>query len=106
MHPIREVYLDTPSGQSIQYMYKIDLKIRSDFIIKDVFVLSSEIDKQNLDIIIGMDIINLGDFSVSNYNGKTSFSFRIPSLANANYLQNNSYYSPSLIDFDKINKNK
>ena len=33
------------------------------------------------DILIGMDIINRGDFAVSNYNGKTTFSFRIPSVA-------------------------
>lgn len=32
------------------------------------------------DAIIGMDIINLGDFAVSNRNGATSFSFRIPSV--------------------------
>lgn len=32
------------------------------------------------DVIIGMDIINRGDFAVSNRNGATSFSFRIPSV--------------------------
>ena len=38
------------------------------------------------DIIIGMDIISKGDFAVSNLNGKTSFSFRIPSFGTANFL--------------------
>ena len=32
------------------------------------------------DVLIGMDIINLGDFAVSNHNGKTTFSFRMPSV--------------------------
>jgi len=32
------------------------------------------------DIFIGMDIINMGDFVVCNTDGKTSFSFAIPSL--------------------------
>ena len=32
------------------------------------------------DVIIGMDIINRGDFAVSNRNGATSFSFRVPSV--------------------------
>ena len=32
------------------------------------------------DVLIGMDIISNGDFSVSNYGGKTCFSFRIPSI--------------------------
>ena len=32
------------------------------------------------DVIIGMDIINRGDFAVSNRNDATSFSYRIPSI--------------------------
>ena len=28
------------------------------------------------DVLIGMDIIGLGDFAVSNYRGKTTFTFR------------------------------
>ena len=34
----------------------------------------------NFDMIIGMNIINMGDFSVSNTESKTSFSFIIPPL--------------------------
>lgn len=30
-------------------------------------------------MLIGMDIINKGDFAVSNYQNKTVFSFRMPS---------------------------
>lgn len=35
---------------------------------------------RSLDVIVGMDIINRGDFAVSNRNGATSFSFRVPSV--------------------------
>jgi len=31
------------------------------------------------DVLIGIDIITIGDLSICNYKGKTSFSFRIPS---------------------------
>jgi hypothetical protein len=34
---------------------------------------------KDADILIGMDIISAGDFVVTNYEGKTVFSFRIPS---------------------------
>ena len=34
----------------------------------------------NADILIGMDIINKGDFIICNTNNKTSFSFVVPSL--------------------------
>jgi hypothetical protein len=36
----------------------------------------------NFDLVIGMDIINMGDFSVCNTDAKTSFSFIIPPLSN------------------------
>jgi len=34
----------------------------------------------NVDIIIGMDIINMGDFVVCNAENKTTFSFVVPPL--------------------------
>lgn len=39
------------------------------------------------DILIGMDVINNGDFSITNFNKKTSFSFRIPSLCAIDFLK-------------------
>ena len=32
----------------------------------------------NADMLIGMDIIRMGDFAVCNADGKTSFSFAVP----------------------------
>lgn len=37
------------------------------------------------DILIGMDVITLGDFSVSNYKGNTVMTFRLPSLTTIDY---------------------
>jgi len=34
----------------------------------------------NVDVLIGMDIIGLGDFAVTNKDGKTVFSYRMPSM--------------------------
>ena len=38
------------------------------------------------DVLIGMDFMNGGDFSVTNYQGKTAFSFRMPSLHTVDYV--------------------
>lgn len=38
------------------------------------------------DVLIGMDIISHGDFAVSNYNGVTTFSFRVPSRTVTDYV--------------------
>jgi len=37
------------------------------------------------DVVIGMDIISQGDFAVSNYGGKTQFTFRTPSAGHIDF---------------------
>ena len=54
--------------------------------INDLMVIDSDIGKQNIDVLIGMDIICRGDFAVSNYNNKTAFTFRTPSEKKIDYV--------------------
>ena len=42
----------------------------------------------NKDALIGMDIITLGDFSITNKDGRTCMSFRVPSLHEIDYAKN------------------
>jgi hypothetical protein len=39
----------------------------------------------DVEILIGMDIISMGDFSVTHVGGKSCFSFRIPSIKSIDY---------------------
>jgi len=39
------------------------------------------------DVLIGMDIITIGDFAVTNYQGKTMFTFRYPSLETMDFAK-------------------
>ena len=39
------------------------------------------------DILIGMDIINMGDFSVTNCDGRTKFSYRTPAIEHIDYAE-------------------
>jgi predicted aspartyl protease len=38
------------------------------------------------DVLIGMDLITLGDFSITNVGHKTTFSFRVPSQKTVDYV--------------------
>ncbi len=38
------------------------------------------VDEDDCDLIIGMDIMTQGDLAITNFEGKTVFSFRIPAL--------------------------
>jgi hypothetical protein len=39
------------------------------------------------DILIGMDVIGSGDLAVSNHNGRTTFTFRVPSIETTDYVK-------------------
>ena len=56
-------------------------------------VIASEVDAltSGCDALIGMDIITLGDFSITNHKGVTCMSFRLPSSHEIDYVKNLTY---------------
>lgn len=50
-------------------------------------IRAGEVDTPAADIIIGMDIIRHGDFSISCKNGNTLFSFQFPSAREIDFVQ-------------------
>lgn len=48
-------------------------------------VIQFQYTDDDCDLIIGMDIITQGDFSITNFGGRTLFSFRIPSQDSVDY---------------------
>jgi predicted aspartyl protease len=67
-------------------------------------VFAAEAHPKNCDILIGMDIISRGDFAVSNYNGKTTFTFRSPSLGELDFCKHR-YIMPVRNESGKIGRN-
>lgn len=76
----------TPSGQSERKTYLIDLTLPNNVRINGVKAIDSEIGDQGLDVLIGMDIMSMGDFSVCNKN-ETIFTFRIPAVGKTDYVE-------------------
>lgn len=48
--------------------------------------------------LIGMNIISLGDFAITNFNGKTVMSFRVPSLQKIDFVRGLKETSPIVKD--------
>mgnify|MGYP001102302328 CR=1 FL=1 len=90
--PIGMVNVHTPSGIGTMNQYTINLILNNEIIFHNWVVMDSEIGKQGIDVLIGMDIISNGDFAISNYEGRTQFSFRIPSQEHIEYKRTNSTY--------------
>ena len=66
---------------SIVDVAKISIGLPNTVMVEEVNVMICNLN-QGFDMILGMDIILLGDFSISNANGKTLFSFAIPPFEN------------------------
>lgn len=79
LQPTGMVKVHTPSGIGTMKKYIVDLVLNREVVIKNLVAMDSEIGAQQIDVLIGMDVIQLGDFAVSNFQDKTQFTFRIPS---------------------------
>jgi len=49
-------------------------------------IMAMEFDSDEYDVVIGMDVICKGDFAITNKDGCTTFSFRIPSEMEIDFL--------------------
>ncbi|MDR0294113.1 MAG: retroviral-like aspartic protease family protein [Oscillospiraceae bacterium] len=78
----------TPSGSYMANGYYIDIYLPNG--VKIEKTLAMEANLLDFDVLIGMDIIGLGDFAVSNYRGKTCFTYRIPSMARFDFTKETS----------------
>jgi predicted aspartyl protease len=79
LQPISMARVHHAHGQTDAEVYLVNIALPNNVAFAGVRVTKGEL--RGTDTLIGMDIIGRGDFAVSNYNGKTTFSFRIPSIA-------------------------
>ncbi|MGD2091322.1 MAG: retroviral-like aspartic protease family protein [Candidatus Aminicenantes bacterium] len=68
------------NSQTIVNRYMVDIELPNKIKFSTFEVLESDLNSQDIDLLVGMDIIQKGDFIISNANGKTTFSFCIPPL--------------------------
>ncbi len=66
--------------------YLTNVYLKPDLCITSVKVTRGKI-TGGIDCLIGMDILTLGDFSITNHGGNTCMSFRIPSLVEVDYVK-------------------
>lgn len=66
--------------------YLINIRLLNDVEFGNLRVIGTERLSGGADVLIGMDIIGAGDFAVSNYEGRTTFTFRCPSQERIDFL--------------------
>ena len=85
LQPVSFTQVHTANGTAMQPAFMVALVLSDGAVRVNTRVTMAPL--VGCDVLIGMDVINLGDFSVTNYNGKTTVSFRIPSCEEIDYVQ-------------------
>jgi len=80
-------------GKSSTNTYLVNISLPNKVMMGQVRVTEVELipdstlaDEEQLQVLIGMDIIGMGDFAVTNVNGKTVLSFRTPSAREIDFI--------------------
>ena len=84
LSPVSYTFMSGVSGIELAAQYYVDLELPSGVIAGKV--LTVEGTPLGCDLLIGMDIIGLGDFMVSCCKGTTHFGFRTPSEVSKEYM--------------------
>jgi predicted aspartyl protease len=77
--PFNRITVNGINNTSIADLAKVSIKLPNLIEVKNTNVIVCNLVK-DVDLLIGMDIIQLGDFSISNGKGKTLFTFTMPPL--------------------------
>lgn len=81
----------TAGGLFYKDTYIVNIELPNKLVITNVTVNEcddlSQNPNDNIHVLIGMDIFSLGDFSLTNMNGKSWFSFRYPSLHQVDFVE-------------------
>lgn len=85
LSPITFTKVNTASGSHVTPVYAVALFLGK--VMFDSVQVTEAILTPGNDLLIGMDIIGTGDLAISNFQGKTTFSFRVPSMACTDFCE-------------------
>jgi predicted aspartyl protease len=86
LKPIGMAKVHTAGGENVTSVYLISVFLPNNVVFASLKVTEGKI-SGDVDILIGMDIIGAGDFAVTNKDGQTMFSFRVPSLEHIDFAK-------------------
>ena len=85
LQPIDQQSVSTAKGEHIANVYLINIYLPNRVAFSGVPV--TDVSMTDADLLIGMDIINDGDFAATNFEGKTCMSFQNPSSRKIDFVK-------------------
>ncbi len=73
-------------GKSVRNTFMVNFSLPNGVQVAGVLATEFPASHDNFHVLVGMDVIALGDFSITNVGGRTAVSFRIPSCAEIDYV--------------------
>ena len=85
LKPTGMVKVGTAAGEVDTETYLVNVALPNRVAFSNMTVTRGDL--RGTDLLIGMDIINKGDLALTNFNGKTVFSFRVPSQITVDFVK-------------------
>jgi predicted aspartyl protease len=85
IQPVGRTEVHHAQGSDESPVYLVDLQLPMKVVIQGLTVTLGQL-PQGVDVLIGMDVIVAGDFSITNVGGQTTMSFRVPSQVKIDYV--------------------
>ena len=85
LKPVDRQTVQTANGEREANVYLVNLHLPNNVGVTLVRVTDGNM--VGTDVLIGMDIITIGDFAVTNFKGQTCMSFRIPSAGRIDFTK-------------------
>ena len=86
LKPIGRANVHHAKGTSTTLVYLVSVFLPNNVCFPSLRVTEGDL-PGNVEVLIGMDIIGRGDFAISNKDGKTAFTFRMPSLERIDFVE-------------------
>jgi len=85
LKPVSMTRVRHVNGESKAEVFLVNIKLPNNVAIFNAKAVAGDIG--GAEVLIGMDIITAGDFAVTNKDGKTTFSFRMPPIEHIDYVK-------------------
>lgn len=86
LKPISRAKVSTASEEHTASVYFVSVFLPNSVVFPQLRVIEGQI-ADDAEVLIGMDIIGQGDFAVTNQDGKTVFTYRVPSLERIDFVK-------------------
>lgn len=102
--PTGQSHVSTAAGVVLQNTYSINVTLPNSLTVEGIVATEVPALSGGCEALIGMDIITLGDLSITNHDNVTCMSFRVPSSHEIDYVKSPDFGIVKITHADSVSK--